>query len=257
MNRAKRIMNRMLPLFLVLALACASGCSPKSGESEMVVDQSQSSKVYTEAELDSLIAPGMSIADVTNKFGLPGSAVDVGRNAVLFTYMFPFEAKQQHGPYLTGFGIDIKNGRVVRWSPVTGMSGMTVEAGGTQSSFGELAFQVFLVIGNLTNVATTVDTEGFADASGLKVSPDMAFNAKVFAGSSGSERPGEQTVILVVSDQDAAKLKGLSEDNVGKRLLIICSNKVVAAPVISAPLASKQLMFTVKRSAVLDNLRSQ
>lgn len=249
-------MNNKLILSFFLTLACATGCNRESGKSPITVDPSRAAKVYTEAELNSLIAPGMSIAEVTNKVGLPGSAVKLGDDLVLLTYMFPFDPKNEQGPYLTGFGIDIKEGRVVRWSPVTGMTGNAVEAGGSQGSFGEQSFQVFLAAGNLTNVATTVDAEGSADASDLKVSPDIAFKAKVFAGSSGSERPGEQTVILVVSDQDAAKLKGLTEDNFGKSLLIVCRNRVIAAPAISAPLASRQLMFTVKNSAVLDTLRT-
>lgn len=257
MSTARRIMNRKLLLLFFLAVIGASGCHRKSSESEILVDPSRPSKVYTEAELTSLITPGMSLAEVTNKFGLPGSAVNVAESAILLTYMFPFEVKHQQSPYLTGFGIDIKDGRVVRWAPVTGMTGKTVQAGGSQGSFGEQSFQVFLATDNLTNVATTVDAEGSADASDLKTSPAMAFEAKVFAGSSGSGCPGEQTVILVVSDQGAAKLKGLTEDNFGKRLLIVCRNKVIAAPAISAPLASRRLMFTVKDATVLDSLRSQ
>ena len=158
---------------------------------------------------------------------------------------------------MTGFDVHFNDGKVVTWSPMMGESKETVRAGGTQSSFGEQSFQVFLATGSLTNVATTVDAEGSADASDLKASPDMTFKAKVFAGNSGSERPGEQTVILVVSEQDASKLKSLSEDNFGKRLLVVCRNKVIAAPAILAPLASRQLMLTVKNSVVLDSLRSQ
>ncbi|MBN1548188.1 MAG: hypothetical protein JW902_16160 [Syntrophaceae bacterium] len=250
-------MNSNLLLSFFIALICATGCNRESTESLITVDQSRSSKVYTEAELNNLIVVGMSIAEVTNKFGLPGSAVNVGENQILLTYMFPFKAKHEQGPYLTGFGIDIKDGRVARWSPVTGMTGKTVEAGGSQTSFGEQSFQVFLATGSLTNVVKTVDTEGIADASNLQASPDLTFKAKVFAGSAGSERPGEKTVILVVSDQDASKLKDFSEDNFGKRLLMVCRKKVIAAPAISAPLASRQLMLTVKNAAVLDSIRSQ
>jgi len=158
---------------------------------------------------------------------------------------------------MTGFDVHFKEGKVVTWSPIMGESKKSVQPEGHQSSFGEQSFQVFLATGNLTNVAITVATEGSADASDFKAFPDMTFKAKVFAGNSGSERPGEQTVILVVSEQDASKLKNLSEDNFGKRLLFVCRNKVIAAPAISAPLASRQLMLTVKNASILDSLRSQ
>ena len=250
-------MNGRLLLLSCFALTCGTGCNRKSGESQIAINPSQFSKVYTENELNSLIVPGMSIAEVTNTFGLPGSAVKTGEGIILLTYMFPFEAKKEQGPYLTGFGIDIKDGRVVRWSPVTGMTVGTVEGGGSQGSFGELSFQIFLASGSLTNVAAIVDSEGSADASTLRGSPEITFNAKVFAGGSGSERLGEQTVILVVREEDASKLKDLSDGNSGKRLLVVCGNRVIAAPAISAPLASRRLTFTVKSSAVLENLRSQ
>ena len=85
----------------------------------------------------------------------------------------------------------------------------------------------------------------------------MSVFHQLFAGNSGSDRPGEQTVILVLNDQDASKLKALTENNLGKRTLLVCRNKVIAAPMISVPITSKQFMFTVKDSGVLDSLRSK
>src|SRR6266508_807010 len=159
--------------------------------------------------------------------------------------------------YLTGFGIDVKDGHVIRWSPITGMTGNPASAGGSQGSFGEHSFQIFLAADCLSKLVNTVESQGSADASGLEAPPNMAFKGKVFAGKSDSERPDEQTVILIVSDEAASKLRELTENNFGKRLLIVCRNRVIAAPEISAPLASRQLMFSVTNSAVLDSLRSQ
>jgi hypothetical protein len=139
-----------------------------------------------------------------------------------------------------------------------GESITTFQASGTPASFGEQSFQLFLAAGGLTNIVTSINSEGSADASNLKVPPDLTLKAKVSAWNSGNQRrPDEQIVMLVVSEKDAAKLKGLSEDNFGKRLLIVCRNKAIAAPTLSVPLVSTQLTFTVKNSAVLDSLRSQ
>lgn len=238
-------------------LILAAGCGDKARKTDSTIPAG-AIKPYTTQELDKLIVPGMGIGEVTNTFGPPASEMQISEHTVSLMYTFPFETiVQEGGLRMTGFDVHFKDGKVVTWSPIMGESKKTFQAAGSQGSFGEQSFQVFLATGNLTNVATTVDGEGSADASDLKAFPDMAFKAKVFAGSSGSERPGEQTVILVLSDQDAAQLKALTEDNFGKRLLIVCRNKVIAAPAISAPLASTQLMLTVKNSAVLDSLRSQ
>jgi preprotein translocase subunit SecD len=112
------------------------------------------------------------------------------------------------------------------------------------------------VTDSLTNVLKTFDSEGSAVTSSLKISPDLAFKAKVFAGSSVPGNSGEITVILVLNDQDAPKLKELTENNFGKRTLLVCRNKVIAAPAISEPITSKQLKFNVKDPMALDSLRS-
>jgi hypothetical protein len=251
-------MNAKLLLWIVLAFSFTTGCNRTSTEHHTKTGQSHAAKVYTEVELEKLITPGMSITDVTNRFGVPGSAVQISKGLVHFSYSFPFEVKSpEAGPYLTGFSIDIKDGRVIRWFPVTSMTGKTIQGGAPQASFGEQSFQIFLVTDSLTNVVNTVDSEGSSDANRLKTPPNLEFNAKVFTGRSGNERPGEQTVILVVSEQDASKMKDLTENNYGKRLLFVCRNKVIAAPKVSAPVASRQVLFTVKNSGVLDNLRNQ
>ena len=85
----------------------------------------------------------------------------------------------------------------------------------------------------------------------------MVFKAKVFSGNSGLANASEKSVILVMNSQDASKLKKLSEENLGKRMLIACRGKVIAAPLIKEPLTSNQLVFTVKDSRVLDNLRTK
>jgi hypothetical protein len=246
---AKRIL-----LAFLFASTLTVGCNRESGRS--IRTEQASIKVYTGAELDKLIVPGMSAADVTNHFGSPGSATEIGLGVVMWTYSFPLEPKKLR-LQLAGFSIYLKDGKVERWSPMMEESRQTFQTGGSQGAFGEQSFQIFLAIDGLTNVANTVDSVGGADARSLKATPDLEFKANVFIGSSSKERPGEQTVILVLGERDALKLKDLSEDNFGKRLLIVCQKQAIAAPVISAPLASRQLMFTVKNATVLNSIRGR
>ncbi len=250
--------NKILNICILLAFASALGCHRKADESHMAMDKTQSIRVYSENELNRLILPGTTIADITNIFGLPGSSVSIGANTILLTYMFTFEERQEKGPYLTGFGIDIKDGRVARWSPVTGMTGVTARGGESQGTFGEQTFSIYLTANDsATNIISIVRSQGSADASSLKLPPDLTFKAKVFAGDSGSGILGEQSVILVVSDQDASKLKELTQDSFGKHLIIVCHNKVIAIPVISSPLSSRQITFTIKDSGVLKIMKSE
>jgi len=170
---------------------------------------------------------------------------------------FPFKiTSRAEGRHLTGFTVKMRDGKVLSWSPIIGESPDTIQPGTSQGSFGEQSFELFLVTDSLTNVLNNFEAEGQVDTSTLKITPDIAFKAKAFAGNSGNQASGEITVILVMSDQDVAKLKNLTENNFGKRTLLVCRNKVVAAPAIMEPITSKQFMFTVKDPRVLDVLRS-
>ncbi|SRR6266480_599735 len=250
--------RELLLLSSLLSITLAIGCHRKSAGSQIAINRAQATKGYSEAELDKLITPGMSLAEVTNKFGLPGSAIQITESMIHLSYSFPFEVKKpEEGPYMTGFGIDIKDGRVLRWSPITGMTGKRIDGGASQGAFGEQSFQIFLATDDLANIVNAVESSGSADATGLKSSPEMTFKAKVFAGKSGDEPSGEMTVILVMNDQDAWKLKDLTENNVGKRTLLVCRNKVIATPSIMEPITSKRFTFTVKNSHVLDSLLSK
>ncbi len=64
-------------------------------------------------------------------------------------------------------------------------------------------------------------------------------------------------MILDLKEQDATKLNSLTENQWGKRLLIVCRNKVIAAPVLSTTLAAKQISFAVKYSGTLDVFRDR
>ena len=228
-------------------LVLAMGCSQSSKQSSGMVDPYTPTRYYSESQLSNLIVSGMTVADVTNMFGLPGASVKINSERTILLYTFRFGEK--HDDNLTGFSVDTKDLHVVRWAPIKGSSrsaSSIFNNEGPQQPLGEQSFRVFVANGNLTNLANLVDSKGSADASDLEASPGMAFNAKAFVGSVNGGHPDKKAVLLFVSEQDASKLKGLTENNLGKRLLIVIRNQVVAAPVISVPLASTQIEFTVK-----------
>jgi hypothetical protein len=245
-------MNKIVPMLLALiTLVFVAGCNQRSVKPKSGVDSTAPTKVYTEAELDKLIVVGMTLSEVTNMFGLPGSVVKDGDSRLFLDYMFRFDENRVG---MSGFGVDFKDGHVVRWSPVIQGAGYALQSGVPQGALGERSFEVLLAIDNLTNLVNTIASQGSANATDLRGSHETSFKAKVFAGNSDEGRTGEYTIILVVSDQDASILKNFTENNVGKRLLIVYRNKVIAAPLISVPFASRQVKFTVKDANVLIDL---
>ena len=113
-----------------------------------------------------------------------------------------------------------------------------------------------LAADSLTNLASKVDSGGRADATDLGDPPNPVFSAKVLVGRNGNEPSGGQTVILVLSEQDASRLIDLTENHFGKRLVIVYRKQAVAAPVISTPTTSRQLMLVIKTGTLLDGIHN-
>ena len=78
----------VLRFMFLVALMLAIGCHRESATS-IRTNGEQAGRTYTEAQLDNLIVPGMSAAEVTNKFGPPGSAIQVDQHYCRFSVFFP------------------------------------------------------------------------------------------------------------------------------------------------------------------------
>jgi len=234
-------------LSVVIGFALLAGCSQQSVKPQSGVDPATATKNYTEAELDKLITEGMTLAEVTNVFGLPGSENKVDDNIILLNYMFRFDENRVG---MSGFSIDLKNERVVRWTPIIQGEGYAKQGGVPQGALGEHSFNVYLGIGSMTNYVNAIDAKEVSSAGNFKAEPDASFTAKVFAGNS-ARIAGEYDIILVVGEDGVPKLNELIESNMGKRLLISWHNKIIAAPLISTRLVSRQFEFTVKDANVL------
>jgi hypothetical protein len=231
-----------LSIFL-LALCLAVGCDRDQVPTHNAGGNRV--KTYTDPELKSLITLGMTSQEVTNVFGPPGSAIPIESGVFMWTYMFPLQAEDA-ALHLSGFTIYLKDSKVIKWSPVMGESQQSNKTADSQAPSGRKPFQIFLATDDLTNIANVLDISGSADASALERPPDLAFEAQLFLGKNGNGSPGMQTIRLVLSEQDAAKLKSLTEDNFGKRLLVVYQKNVIAAPLISAPITSRQVTFAIK-----------
>jgi hypothetical protein len=242
-----------LSVVLLIVLALAVGCGEQVAPN-LHTAPARSTPKYTEAELNKLIVPGMTTAELTAKVGDPGSAIQVSTNLFMATYLFRFDPQNEG---LAGFSVYIADGHVTKWSPITGDSHKTFVPGGSARSFGEQSFQLFLATDELKSMVDIINTEGSADASGVTAPPVMTFKANVSTVINSKGRPGEQTVMLLISDHDASRLKDVTENNIGNRMLIVCHNRGIAALVISQPIGFRQLMFPVKNSNVLNAFQNQ
>ncbi|HKW29163.1 MAG TPA: hypothetical protein VJT54_07500, partial [Verrucomicrobiae bacterium] len=155
---------------------------------------------------------------------------------------------------LDGFGVTLRDGRVLRWSPIMTESYPMFQGSQIQASLGEETFELLIQTDDYTNLLKTLDSPGSVDVSSLKISPAIVFKAQVYV-ESGDESATNNSLMLIIGDKDVPKLGKLTENNFGKRMLIIWRNKLIAAPSISMPLNSNKFHFPVKDVEFLNSLR--
>lgn len=93
----------------------------------------------------------------------------------------------------------------------------------------------------------------FCEKCELEGDADLAFRAKVSIEANSNE-PSEKNVVLALSEEDASKLEALTQDSFGKWLVIVFQNGIIAAPRISVPLASNQVMFKIENGEAFERL---
>jgi hypothetical protein len=242
------------PLVLLL-LALGAGCNRGSEQTQAKGD-SGATRVHSKAELDKLIIPGTDVTDVIRTFGRPASETQIKEGTSVLMYTFPFEVASRPPEHIIGFDVHTRDGKVVGWSPILGESGeMLSEV--SQEAIGERRLEIFLVRDSLRDVLQVFKSEGTASTMNVKGSPDLAFKAQVFVGRSGGDGSGKTPVRLVLAANDVSNLKTFTETNLGERVLLVCRNYVIDAPVLTEAIPSQQLVFTVEGARSVDILKQK
>ncbi len=233
-----------------LCLLLSAGCNRPLQPSRHSVPDGAIRR-YTEAELNELLVPGMALSEVTNTLGLPGAKMQMDENTYLITYLFPVrEILEETKEQMLGFDMYFRDDKLIRWVPIMVGAPEIISAGGAVTPYNRQSIRLYLENDDLAHLVTTVDTTGSADIHDLNVPPALSVRATVLVESAGSGGPDELTLTLILSKKDAEGLKKLSAANLGKRLLVVWENRIIAAPQIMEPLATEKVMFRVKRAAL-------
>ncbi len=264
-------MKRLLLLFFAaFVTVLAVGCDRTSNDAQSKpgVPRIPSRNIpvhrYTEAELNKMIVSGMSLEDVTNRFGLPSFVAQATNNYVFLEYMYPFEVPTpEDGAYMAGFDIDLKDDRVVRWSPVLRGIGEEIPPAQSTNSFGRQRCAIYVLLGDpndpntdaMRDVLKSFRSKGTADMDSVKRPADMTFEAEVVAHGTIDSRGQRATYItLKFNDADVPKMKRLTEDHINDSILLVCRDKPMKIINIREPINQGTVTFRLDHPAVLDAL---
>lgn len=250
---AKKITKTLLTLIVLVSF---SACRTKAADVESTNGKSETIKSKAQEYLQPLLHVGESPADLVGRFGDPVAENVISSNAVCLSFSFSDRNQAAENAGVGGFDAFFVSNHLSHWRP-TYRDPMFSASPPKHPFFtsDKETFKLFVETDSLNNFLEAFDSKGSADASDLKISPDLVFEAKVIVGNDASPTKTNKTMFLTINDQDIPKMKSLTQNNIGKRMLIVCRGEVIAAPVINMAIDSNKLLFPVKNAGFLDRLK--
>jgi hypothetical protein len=256
----KRIMNPLLALIVVLAFSLgnpkAADVESKNGNPETIDSKAHEIERKAQEYLQPLLHVGESSTGLVARFGDPVAQHVISSNEVCLSFSFSYRNQAAENAGVGGVDAFFVSNRLSHWRPI--YRGPRISTSPPKNPFftsDKETFKLFVETDSLTNSLEALDSKGSADASDLKIPPDLEFEAKVIVGIDTNQTKANKTMFLTINDQDIPKMKSLTQNNIGKRMLIVCRGEVIAAPVINMAIDSNEFMVPVKNSEFLDRLK--
>jgi len=233
-----------------------STCCTKAADLESKNGKSETIESKAQEYLQPLLHVGESPADLVARFGNPVDKHVISSNEVCLSFSFSDRNRAAENAGVGGFDAFFDNNRLSHWRPIyRGPRISTSPPKNPLFTSDKETFKLFVETDSLNNFLEAFDSKGSADASDVKIPPDLVFEAKVIVGNDTNQTSTNKTMFLTINDQDIPKMKSLTQNNIGKRMLIVCRGEVIAAPVINMAIDSNKLLFPVKNSEFLDRLK--
>ncbi len=256
----KIVMKTLLTLTILFIFA---SCRPKganveskNGNAETIDSKAQEIERKGREYLQPLLHVGESSADLVRRFGNPTQKMEISSNELCLDFFFFDQNRAAENAGVGGFTAFFVSNQLSRWVPIYQGSRISASPPGHPLFTSDKeTFKLFVETDSLKNSLEALDSKGSADASDLKIPPDLVFEAKVIVGNDTSQTKFNKMMFLTINDQDVPKLNSLTENNLGKRMLIVCRGEVISAPVIMMPIASSKFQFQVQDSGFLDRLK--
>jgi hypothetical protein len=222
--------------------------------------------IRSTAYLRRLLRLGMATNDIVTVLGRPDWTEQIAPGKERWDYLLPpFQADDEmRGTWVFGVGLLLTNGCLVDWgySYVTSLGG----AQGTEltkTNKGSSALQLFVVEDGPSPGARLIDTARFPKLGYVAAKPAMVISTvkSVTAEEpSHTALPGAQgrvwTFSIYLTEADGARLKALTEENLGKKVAMVLDEEVVCAPKVLAPITTGSFLIRTDDPALAQRLKS-
>jgi hypothetical protein len=223
------------------------------------------------ADLRRLLVAGMGTNQIVAVFGEPRWTEDLGKGEQVWHYGFPaFPAdNEMRGSCVVGVAIGITNGLLAIW----GCSHVGVPSdhrvpqqqvlpSDTGQADPHEQLKVFIVSSDPTANGQFIDTERFPKVGFIPRTPNLAIHKvkevtldeRAFSESEGQNRT-IWSFSIFLNEEDATRLKTLTETNVSRQIVIMIRDEPVSAPRIRAPLENGVLQIECSERSVMELLK--
>jgi hypothetical protein len=249
--------NALFETLLVFSLVLFSHVN----QSLSAVSSTNLNAGVSEAELAKTMRKGMSKQELEKIFGKPLREEVHTNGMVNLLYFWPVPSSPKaSADSIGGVSVQLSNGLSVSWDPIHARidPAVGVSGGNTNSYSTDVRIAFYVVSDESGSGRTFVNTLklpnlGYVDRSpGLQVEHLQAITVEVFptirsdTGSVLSEDASQSKARLsvVLMPRDAKRLEVLTDENVGKRMLIMLDGEPLAAPLLMQAIRTGELQIS-------------
>jgi hypothetical protein len=224
----------------------------------------QTNSGYTEQQVAAIVVPGATREAVERAFGSPTASVPTSDGTVKAIYQMPLPRRPK--PYrnkFTGFQVDYRDGRVLRSSPL--YSDLVEYHAGTRENSaatpppmhtaiprnpGNAPLEFFLVKDSPFSSSHLLDTPALPKAGYISDTPDLTVPSvnSVTAG----DMSGTPAIQIQLNPADAARLRALTQTNLGNRVAFAIGTNIVSAPRVRGVIKNGQFTVTFPKAGERD-----
>lgn len=223
-------------------------------------------------DLQRLLIPSMGTNDIIATLGKPIRMEDLPRGETMWRYQLPpFPADgQMRGTYVVGLIIGITNGHLANWGCdyVGGdQYGQRREVPSNRNGKTEAetlpSLRIYVISTDPIAEGRFIDTERFPKLGFIPPTPNLTISklkkatVEEHTVSGAEDQRTAWSFDIALTQDDAARLKSLTEANVLKNVLIMVGEEPVSAPKIMTPLENGTFVIECRERSLMEAVRSQ
>jgi hypothetical protein len=268
MNQFSKIVTRVCLIFITAFCVFESGCSDHAQDSKSH-GKTQELLNLTRDDVARALHAGMTTNEIVAFFGKP-LVFPMSENRETWMYpLVPFpETNGVDGMFTVGVNIGITNGRLAQWD----FSAMTMDRKPAPSASVKLQYKgesirdasglkFYIVANEPIAGGRFIDMPHFSKLGFIADSPNLTLNelsgVKIEECSSAPSNTKYWTFMLTLRNEDIPRLKKLTSENIGRKILLLAGDKPIFTGLILVSIGNGAFEFICTEQDQMEMVKSE